>query len=499
MFVCNGLEFRSLEDQVLFLTQKVAEHYAADRILANFGIRIVGSVGSPTDLPTVGKNFGDAYVVGSGSDITIYIWAEPDEYHPEAFWIGPIPIAVAGPAGPAPEITLEDGYIIAIDPTDGSKTRIISRAELKGERGRGIYTYINDSGGSPGVVGYAQTGDLFINMSNVSGRGTLYEYGGSNAWILKGTLLGPQGIQGPQGAEGPQGPRGYQGPKGDKGDVGGLLDIRGIVNNVDGLPSPATLGSIRVAFLVGSAPPYDLYIQVGSSPVLAVWTNVGPFNAATLVTVRGLGQNVWNADNKLDKIFGGSDIQVYVTQNAVQTYRYCTTGFTGTSSIPYRNSNGTFQVATTDQHTPPSLYAPCWGRVVREINTSAASVKAVTNQTFRHVALELSPWRIDANGDTIFYRHVSAHLTGYGPDASQQYFVVYWDDDQHPDYRCRMLDVDIWKDPQLNTYIVQGIYADKDDVLHHIDYTGIPYLIIDYFYYPGQVDIFETVQLNSPE
>lgn len=56
--------------------------------------------------------------------------------------------------------------------------------------------------------------------------------------------------------------------------------------------------NLTVAYLVGENK--DLYIQVGETSEEALWNNVGPFNAATLVTVNGVGQNVWNADTKVD-------------------------------------------------------------------------------------------------------------------------------------------------------------------------------------------------------
>ena len=119
---------------------------------------------------------------------------------------------------------------------------------------------------------------------------------------------GPQGETGPQGIQGPPGDRGPQGPKGETGDVGGFINIWGILSDESLLPTPVSLKNLTVAYLVEhigeysqANDHYDLYIQVGETSEKAVWSNVGPFNAATLVTVNGSGQNVWNADTKLDQ------------------------------------------------------------------------------------------------------------------------------------------------------------------------------------------------------
>lgn len=44
---------------------------------------------------------------------------------------------------------------------------------------------------------------------------------------------------------------------------------------------------------------------------------MGPFNAATLVTVNGAGQNVWSADTKLDKVETSAN-EVYVHKHGTQ-------------------------------------------------------------------------------------------------------------------------------------------------------------------------------------
>lgn len=123
-------------------------------------------------------------------------------------------------------------------------------------------------------------------------------------------VAGPRGPQGIQGNQGPQGPRGEQGeigpqgPQGEKGDVGGFINIAGHLNNISQLPDPQTLSDRTKAYLIGSS--YNLYIQVGEDTV--TWTDVGPLNVATLVTVDGDYQNVWEANTKQDKIVNSPTI-----------------------------------------------------------------------------------------------------------------------------------------------------------------------------------------------
>lgn len=130
--------------------------------------------------------------------------------------------------------------------------------------------------------------------------GNVYRWS-NNQWNLTLNIKGPQGPQGVMGLQGTTGPAGPQGPQGEKGDVGGFINIRAILPNTDQLPTPASLDNLTVAYLIGESAPYTLYVQIGETSETALWTDVGAFNAATLVTVNGVGQNVWDADSKVTK------------------------------------------------------------------------------------------------------------------------------------------------------------------------------------------------------
>lgn len=296
MLVFQGNEYRNLEEQVQKNKEDIARHYEIDRAMANLGINIVGQVETEADLPsaaTYAGNYGDTYAVGNKAEVeagtasySYYVWVGPDlnAGQPYDHWLNVGRISIVGPQG-------ERG--------------------LQGERGpqgeRGTSISAGASGNYYGTV----NGDLYLVTSGTpSSLGNVYVYSAaSGQWVLLGNIRGPQGPQGVQGLQGARGPQGPQGEKGETGDVGGFINIAGIVATSDSLPLPSELGNLTVAYLVGASAPYDLYVQVGSTSAEAVWVNAGPFNAATLVTVNGVGQNVWDADTKLDKVTASSSYQ----------------------------------------------------------------------------------------------------------------------------------------------------------------------------------------------
>lgn len=274
----NGVELRNLEEQVQENKRLIAEHYNRDRVLADFGLRVVGNVPTEADLPdpeTFEGEYGDAYVVGTSEPFNVYVWTRPDigSGHPNDYWLNIGPIAIEGPQGPV-----------------GPQGPI-------GETGQSTRWYA-----SSGLVGgNLHRGDMLLITSG-SNLGNVYIYNDlENQWLLQGNIKGPTGPQGPRGLQGEVGPEGPKGEKGNTGDVGGFINIRGILPNIDQLPTPTAINNLSVGYLVGTTAPYDLYIQVGETPETAEWNNAGGFNAATLVMVNGQAQNVWNADTKLDK------------------------------------------------------------------------------------------------------------------------------------------------------------------------------------------------------
>lgn len=271
----NGVELRNLEEQVQENARLIAEHYNRDRVLADFGLRVIGTIDTAGELPdptTFDGEYGDAYFVGAAEPYSVYVWTRPDPNsgHPNDYWLNIGPIAIAGPEGP------------------------VGPEGPRGEKGQSSRWYVKNVSGVPEADDQLldENGNVYTLVKEADGRIT---------WELKTNIRGPQGPQGPRGLQGETGPEGPQGEKGETGDVGGFINIRGILNNIDQLPEPTEIKNLSVGYLVGATKPYDLYIQVGEDSETAEWTNTGPFNAATLVLADGIAQNVWNANTKVDK------------------------------------------------------------------------------------------------------------------------------------------------------------------------------------------------------
>ena len=318
MLSINGKELRNLEEQVLKNKEDIAAHYNIDRVLANFGIRIIGQVATAEDLPeTFTGEYGDAYAVGTAEPYTFYIWTRADlnAGHPTDYWFDVGRLAIVGPEGP-------QGPQGPVGP--------------QGVRGTGL----TQEGITPSS-GFIP-GDMVVNQI-----GNVYRYsleGGSLTLVNTGiNLKGPQGPQGPVGPKGPQGIQGPQGPKGNTGAPGAFIHIYGQVENVDQLPSPESLNNLSLAYLVG--PNNTLYVQVGKEPETAEWTNLGSLNTATYVTAGGEFQNIWDADSKLaaPTSTAGYERIPLILRNTLGTdpeditYAYTSDGPIGPSEIPRRN------------------------------------------------------------------------------------------------------------------------------------------------------------------
>lgn len=264
MLTYNNKEFRNLIEQVAYLT----ELHETEKGIQSWGIRVVGQLTSAEDLPiNYQGEYGDAYAVGTEAPYFFYIWTRAGTTETNPYWFPFGEITVVGPQGPAGEKG-DTG-----EPGPSTKWWYSPN-----------YTYPDE----------ANDGDFLLYPD-----GTIHQFT-NGGWQTITNIRGPQGLQGPRGVQGPRGMQGPQGPKGETGDVGGFINIAGILTSTNQLPDPSTLGNRTISYLVGTEAPYDLYVQVEGSVETTEWRNTGPFNAATLVTVNGLGQNVWNADTKLD-------------------------------------------------------------------------------------------------------------------------------------------------------------------------------------------------------
>lgn len=295
MITIKGKTFRNLEEQVQYLT----DYHQVNQGLVQWGIRVVGQVTSSTQLPDpYDGEYGDAIAVGTKAPYFFYIWTRPSIEGDPSYWFPFGEISIVGPKGPQ------------------------GIPGPQGEPGESSTWYAGS--GIPENTGY-RAGDMYLQAAT----GAIYRYAGSDrGWQSFGNIKGPTGPQGIPGPQGEPGPPGIPGPKGEPGDVGGFINIFGVLSSVNELPLPSTLNNLTAAYLIGSATPYKLYVQVGESSQTAIWTDTGEFNAATAVLVGGEFQNIWSADVKLDK----STIPglVYVNDNSehiiANTYDRATPG-----------------------------------------------------------------------------------------------------------------------------------------------------------------------------
>lgn len=319
----NNVTLRNLYEQVLDNKEQIAKHWNVDRILADFGIKMLGRFDSYDDIKDLdeGENYGNAYLVGTEEPYDVYVWTRADVNagQPVPYWLDIGPISLVGPQGP-----------------QGEKGD-------KGDTGNSTRWYGGPSIPNADTIPNAQPGDMYTTST-----GSIYECyettstaSGIN-WKYVGTIRGPQGIQGIQGVQGPAGPEGPQGPQGERGDVGGFINIWGILTQSSQLPAPASLNNLTVAYLIGSSAPYDLWVQVGESTTTAIWKNTGPFNAATAVSSNGVYQNVWDADTKLDKYTNVTEYnQVYVKAADGSEGTINVTKSALADAVVQRNSTGT--------------------------------------------------------------------------------------------------------------------------------------------------------------
>ena len=255
MITIDNKEYRNLQEQVLQNKIDIARHWEIDRVLADFGIKVIGQLNSSDLLPipdTYDGEYGDAYVVGTEAPYNIWIFTrpDPDSGHNTDYWLDIGNIAIVGPEGPKGD--------------KGDKG-------ADGARGSLFYSGVT----VPTASATYRENDKFLQTTN----GNVYNYTGTS-WSLIGNITGPQGIQGQTGPQGPQGIQGPQGPQGKKGDSGQSFQVGGILENINQLPNPTE--SIRhVAYLVEAGEDtYDMYIVVGED--VLTW-----FNAGNVTSVEG--------------------------------------------------------------------------------------------------------------------------------------------------------------------------------------------------------------------
>lgn len=390
MFEYNNREYRSLQEQVKFNTDKIIEHYNRDRILADLGIKIMGqanTVGNLPDTPPGGAEaYGEAYAVGNEAPYNIYIWTRPDDTHPDAYWFDIGQIAIKGDKGdPGTTIsraTINANNQLVLTMTDGSTITV--PGNLKG-----------DTGPSPKIYLSNVDDGVQIKVENPDGS--------SSYTTVK------NGTNGQNGKQGIQGPPGY-------------FNILGALTNEGQLPSASSVET-GSAYLIWHAVAeeengghYDLYIIVQSGGGY-VWQNTGRVSAGTYVYEDGQPITQFNADTKLNAYTNsGGGNKVYGTTNDGNQTMYILRPDpqTGTSGN-YKNQVVQYDVVSNKNtgliriaETPTQDY-------------HTASKKYVDDKVFNTNVLQscIAVWNGEA--EISFYRSVSRSNATQGYDFAPNY------------------------------------------------------------------------------
>lgn len=210
MLKFGNQEFRNLEEQVAKNQSDIQDFKNGNQTIAEFGITVVGIVSTAADIPAVGVNYGDAYLVGNTPPYDMRVWTR-DVANKTAKWVDLGQFPLAGPKG-------DKG-------PNGSK---IYFGDINSSIANRVGDYLVDM----------NTGDWYVSNSNP---------GGSYIWSYIGNLKGErgekgpqglQGIQGEPGATGPRGPIGVAGPIGPRGPVGPAFNVQGTLASTSNLPTP---------------------------------------------------------------------------------------------------------------------------------------------------------------------------------------------------------------------------------------------------------------------
>ena len=250
MLAFGNKEFRNLQEQVFKNMKDIQDIQDGATVLAEFGIKVVGQVDSPNDLPdpaTYEGEYGDAYLVGEGTYIpgltapyNYYIFTrafEGDET-PQWFDLGVFPQpGPRGATGATPEITVSASATTTLHSQGASAT-------------------VTQSGTAEQPVFAFSFG---IPAGAVGPRGA----------------TGAPGEQGPKGDKGDKGDTGSQGPQGEPGTSYVIL---GQLDSIVNLPDPELVSPANGAYMVGETTPYDLYIVMGQ-PGSKEWLNAGTVSA----------------------------------------------------------------------------------------------------------------------------------------------------------------------------------------------------------------------------
>lgn len=226
----HGVTVYNLENQVLKNKVDIQNLQTSEKVLATFGIKVIGTAANSTLIPTVefykasnpDWEYGDAYAVGTASPYEFYILTRKDENHTEDYWfnLG----VIKGPKG--------DPGVDGANGADGK------------------------DGVSPTVsVGTVTTGNPGTPVS-VTNAGT------STNVVLNFRI--------------PKGEKGDKGDKGDKGEPAFAVNIASELNSVNELPT-ASASYVNTGYVIKDADgDSNLYVCMTNASTGAwYWNNVG--------------------------------------------------------------------------------------------------------------------------------------------------------------------------------------------------------------------------------
>lgn len=295
-------------------------HYETDRVIAAYGITIIGQLQTwPDPAPAVPSSFGDTYLVGAEPPYDFYIWTRLSATTPleEGAWVNIGSISIPGPEGPRGvgiQRIERVGDQMNIHYTDGQTFLFGNVRGAEGKPGK--------DGGSPTIKQTAILGGTRVEITNADGS--------ISAFTIH---------NGKDGAS----------IKGDKGDPG-AFNIKGVLP-IDGtLPDPEdmTPGDAYLRYTTDAK--YDLWLVAGTEPDNYEWVNTGAVGAGTQILQSGVALGQWNADTKLDKVSTAEGkVRAYsVTANGGQVMYPITWDKLPTPSgqtIAGRDPDGTISVA----------------------------------------------------------------------------------------------------------------------------------------------------------
>jgi len=129
----NGTISRNETEQIQENLRLIIEHYNIDRVLADYGIKVVGEAVSEAQLPnplTYTGSYGDAYAVGLVAPYNFFVFTRPFEGETDPHWFNLGKLAIQGPAG----INGKSAYELAKDAGfEGTEEQWL--ASLKGDTG----------------------------------------------------------------------------------------------------------------------------------------------------------------------------------------------------------------------------------------------------------------------------------------------------------------------------------------------------------------------------